>query len=58
MRVFDDTGNYDTFTLSGVADASGTVTITSRPADSTNTTYPLGSKSPPSMGTPFHGWYQ
>ena len=44
ILVFDDTGNYDTFTLSGVNDAGGQVTITSRPADSTDTTYPIGSK--------------
>ena len=41
--VFDDTGNYDLFTITSVLDASAQAVV-KRPPDSANTNYPIGSK--------------
>jgi len=46
ILIFDDTGNYDTFTISSVNDATASITV-NRPGDAATTTYRGG---PP--GTP------
>lgn len=43
VLVFDDTGNYDMFTITSVADATAQAVV-KRPPDSANTNYPIGSK--------------
>ena len=43
VLVFDDTGNYDLFSVTSVTDAAAQVVV-KRPADSMNTNYPIGSK--------------
>ena len=43
VLVFDDTGNYDLFSITSVTDATAQVVV-KRPADSQNTNYPIGSK--------------
>ena len=42
VLIFDDTGNYDMFTITSVTDASAQAVV-KRPADSLNTNYPIGS---------------
>lgn len=43
ILIFDDTGNYDTFAVTGVAQLSASITV-NKPSDATPTTYPAGSK--------------
>ena len=44
LLVYDETGNYGTFTAASVAESSAEIGITSRPTDSSTTTYKAGSK--------------
>lgn len=44
LLVYDETGNYDIVTVASVADGSGEIGITPRPADSFTTTYKAGSR--------------
>ena len=43
VLIFDDTGNYDTFAITGVVQNTATITL-NKPADATATTYQIGSK--------------
>jgi hypothetical protein len=43
VLIFDNNGNYDTFTINSVADAAGDITV-NKPADAATTTYAVGSK--------------
>ena len=44
VLVYDDTGNFDAFTIATVTDSAAQLTLTARPADSTTTIYKAGSK--------------
>lgn len=44
LLVFDDSGNYDTFTVAAISDASSEIVLASRPEDSASTTYTAGSR--------------
>ena len=44
LLVYDETGNYGTFTAAAVNDALSEIAITARPADSAAATYPAGSR--------------
>jgi hypothetical protein len=43
VLIFDNTGNYDTFAITSVSQASATMTV-NKPPDATPTVYPSGSK--------------
>ena len=43
ILIFDDTGNYDTFTITSVVQQTASITV-NKPPDATPTTYPVGSK--------------
>ena len=43
VLVFDNTGNHDAFTITGVSDATATIAVNRAP-DAFETTYPVGSK--------------
>lgn len=42
--VYDDTGNFDAFTIATVTDSAAQLRLTARPADSSTTIYKTGSK--------------
>ena len=44
LLVYDDIGNFDTFTVTGVADDHALVRITSRPAGAPRTAFKVGAK--------------
>jgi hypothetical protein len=44
VLVYDDTGNFDAFTIATVTDSVGQLTLAARPADSSTTIYKTGSK--------------
>lgn len=44
VLVYDDTGNFDTFTIATVTDSAAQLTLAARPADSSTAIYKTGSK--------------
>jgi Tfp pilus assembly protein PilW len=44
VLVYDDTGNFDAFTIATVTDSAAQLTLTARPAGSSTTIYKTGSK--------------